>query len=180
MKVLSLQCSHRHSFEGWFASEGDFQEQLGHGQIECPLCGDKGIHKLPSAPRLNLGAFQTGEQAQDTTVSGSHLKAARAATPEVASLENDRARSTIPVLEMSAGISPAEQAAFLRALRKVVAQAQDVGDRFALEARRMHYGEIEPRSILGQTSVREALELLEEGIDVLPLPPLPGLKETLQ
>lgn len=180
MKVLSLQCSHRHSFEGWFASEGDFQEQLARGQIECPLCSDKGIHKLPSAPRLNLGAFQTGEQARDT-VSGSHLKgAARAATPDVASLENDRAPSAIPVLEMSAGISPAEQAAFLRALRKVVAQAEDVGDRFALEARRMHYGEIEPRSILGQTSAREALELLEEGIDVLPLPPLPGLKETLQ
>ena len=81
---------------------------------------------------------------------------------------------------MPGGMSPAAQAAFLKALRHVVATTEDVGERFAIEARRMHYGELEARSIRGQTSAREAVELLEEGIDVMPLPLLPGIKETLQ
>jgi hypothetical protein len=54
MKVLNLQCQHAHSFEGWFASEDDFQGQLARGLVECPLCADKAIQKMPSAPRLNL------------------------------------------------------------------------------------------------------------------------------
>jgi hypothetical protein len=55
MKVLNLQCAHQHGFEGWFASEEDFQDQLGRGLVECPMCGDT-ITKMLSAPRLNLGA----------------------------------------------------------------------------------------------------------------------------
>ena len=58
MKVLNLQCGHSHSFEGWFASEDDFQDQLGRGLVECPLCGDTSVSKMLSAPRLNLGATQ--------------------------------------------------------------------------------------------------------------------------
>ena len=58
MKVLNLQCSHRHVFEGWFGSEEEFQGQLERGLVECPMCGDTGVAKLPSAPRLNLGAQQ--------------------------------------------------------------------------------------------------------------------------
>ena len=81
---------------------------------------------------------------------------------------------------MPAGASQAEQAAFLKALRHVVANTEDVGSRFADEARRMHYGEQEARSIRGQTSVREAVELMEEGIDVMPLPLPAAIKETLQ
>ncbi|MFZ2295757.1 MAG: DUF1178 family protein, partial [Polaromonas sp.] len=63
MKVLNLQCSRQHSFEGWFGSEDDFQGQLAGGLIECPLCADKGIHKLPSAPRLNFGGHQAPQTA---------------------------------------------------------------------------------------------------------------------
>ena len=78
------------------------------------------------------------------------------------------------------GINAARQAALLNALRRVVAASEDVGQRFADEARRMHYGEVQSRSIRGQASVREAVELLEEGIDVMPLPLSAALKETLQ
>lgn len=76
--------------------------------------------------------------------------------------------------------SPEQQALFLKALRHVVANTEDVGDRFAHQARAMHYGEVEPRSIRGQTTQREAIELLEEGIEVMPLPMPAALKETLQ
>lgn len=165
MKVLNLRCAHQHSFEGWFASEDDFQAQLVGGLIECPLCSDKGIHKLPSAPRLNFGADQGGSQVRN---------AANTA------LENAGARGTDAVLDVSTGASPAEQAAFLKALRHVMANTEDVGERFALEARRMHYGEIERRGIRGQANVREVLDMLNEGLDVVPLPLLPGVKETLQ
>ncbi len=75
---------------------------------------------------------------------------------------------------------PAAQAAFLNALRQVMATTEDMGTRFAEEARRMHYGEVEARSIRGQASAREAVELLEEGIEVIPLPMLAAVKETLQ
>ncbi|WP_302175493.1 DUF1178 family protein [uncultured Hydrogenophaga sp.] len=72
------------------------------------------------------------------------------------------------------------QAQMLSTLRRMVAESEDVGERFAAQARAMHHGEVERRNIRGQTTPREALELLEEGVDVLPLPPLPALKETLQ
>ena len=174
MKVLNLQCSHQHSFEGWFGSEDDFQLQLGSGLIECPLCADKGIQKMPSAPRLNLG----GQQLQEAPVK--RLQETRSAASAVAPRENDLAGSLAAVTDLSVGASPSAQGAFLKALRHVMAQTEDVGRRFADEARRMHYGEVDERNIRGQTSAREALELLEEGIDVVRLPLPPAIKETLQ
>ena len=173
MKVLDLQCAQRHSFEGWFASEDDFQDQLLRGLVECPLCADKGIQKMPSAPRLNLGGHQASgtESAADTQASG-----VLSAMPAPATQRGnaDALAGTQP------GPSPAHQAAFLKALRHVVATTEDVGGRFADEARRMHYGESEARNIRGQASVREAVELLEEGIEVMPLAMPAALKETLQ
>jgi hypothetical protein len=56
MKVLDLKCTHQHVFEGWFASEDDFQAQRGRGLVSCPICGDAQVEKQLSAPRLNLGA----------------------------------------------------------------------------------------------------------------------------
>jgi hypothetical protein len=54
MKVLNLRCDHDHAFEGWFASEADFQDQASRGVVACPMCGSPQVHRLPSAPRLNL------------------------------------------------------------------------------------------------------------------------------
>ena len=173
MKVLNLQCSHQHSFEGWFASEDDFQAQLARGLIECPLCADKGIQKMPSAPHLNLGAPQVRQSA---------LPDAARETSSVVAIspkgDGTQVRHSDGVTAVLAGHSRAEQAAFLKALRHVVANTEDVGEHFADEARRMHYGERQARSIRGQTSVREAVALLEEGIEVMPLPV--AIKETLQ
>jgi len=142
MKVLDLHCSHEHAFEGWFASEGDFQQQLARGLLECPLCGDHAIARLPSAPRLNLRAASA---------------AADAAPP-----------------------APALQARWLRMMRKIVAHTEDVGQRFAEEARRIHYGQADERAIRGQATREQTEQLLDEGIAVLPLPIPAALKETLQ
>ena len=83
---------------------------------------------------------------------------------------------------MSDGIagSPELQALFVRAVREILRQTEDVGNQFADQARRMHHGEQEAKAIRGQATRAETLALLEEGIDVMPLPHLPGLKETLQ
>lgn len=165
MKVLNLQCSHQHAFEGWFASEDDFQSQLGRGLVTCPLCGDPAVQKMPSAPRLNFGAVAEAPAA----ASPSRELSAPAALPAG------------PTHEMIAAAGhPAGQAEFLRALRHVLANTEDVGQRFADEARAMHYGDAEQRSIRGQASRAEAIELLDEGIDVMPLPLAEAVKETLQ
>lgn len=177
MKVLNLLCAHQHSFEGWFASEDDFQGQLARGLVECPLCADKGILKMPSAPRLNLGA-QISAVRRDAE--GDMLPKS---SPAVAVLDRHANASdgAVAASEYSSNrLGPAEQAAFLKAMRYLVAHTEDVGDRFADKARAMHYGDIEPRNIRGQTSAREAVELLEEGIEVMPLPMPAALKETLQ
>lgn len=152
MKVLDLKCAQQHVFEGWFASEEDFQSQRSRGLVACPLCGDAQVDKQLSAPRLNLGA-----------------------APEVLPAAPAAASQATPA---SALAHPQVQAAFLQAMREAVAKTEDVGERFADVARQMHYGEIEERGIRGRTSARQAVELLEEGISVLPLPP--ALKEPLQ
>jgi hypothetical protein len=146
MKVLDLQCSQQHSFEGWFGSEADFQDQLGRGLVECPLCGDAAISKMLSAPRLNLGATKEPAQRQDVV-----------AAPD-----------------------KTMQAAWMKMVRHVMANTEDVGAGFAEEARRMHYGETQERGIRGQASPDETQALLDEGIGVLPLPIPKALKEPLQ
>lgn len=161
MKVLNLQCSHEHAFEGWFASEDDFQSQLARGLVECPVCADRAITKGLTAPRLNLGAQPPAP-------------AGRSAAPAAA--DRSDARGVIA----SPGVDPKLQAAYLTAVRHILAHTEDVGERFAEEARRMHYGEADARNIRGQASAEETRELLDEGIDVLPLVVPDALKGPLQ
>ncbi len=141
MKVLNLQCAHQHGFEGWFASDEDFLAQRGRGLVGCPVCGDTGVVQLPSAPRLNLGARAEARREASGAGSPAEAQAAHAA-----------------------------QALWLRHMRQVLDNTEDVGVRFAEEARRMHYGEAQERNIRGKASRDETEALLEEGIPVLPLP----------
>lgn len=175
MKVLNLQCGQQHSFEGWFGSEDDFQSQLVRGLVECPMCADKAVVKMPSAPRLNFGGHTPPSAAseQASTSAPSSLATVSDAEPSTSlSTQADHLPQASPSAE--------QQAAFLNAVRQVLASTEDVGDRFANEARAMHYGDTEPRSIRGQATQREAVELIEEGIDVMALPMPAALKETLQ
>jgi hypothetical protein len=176
MKVLNLQCAHQHSFEGWFASEDDFQSQLLRELIECPMCENKRIDKMPSAPRLNFGAQQPRASASDSNPDANAARDnAKTFADGTASPSTAMALTQPPSESVATG-----QADFLKALRQLMANTEDVGRRFSDEARRMHYGDAEARSIRGQASVREAVELLEEGIEVMPLPMPAALKETLQ
>ena len=176
MKVLNLQCAHQHSFEGWFASEDDFQSQLSRDLIECPMCESTRIEKMPSAPRLNFGAHRPpADPSESINDAGSASDTGAPARDGHPPPRADIALNQVPSDSVATG-----QADFLKVLRHLVANTEDVGRRFADEARRMHYGDIEARSIRGQASPREAIELLEEGIEVMPLPMPAALKETLQ
>ena len=148
MKVLNLRCANGHGFEGWFASEDDFLGQNGRGLVECPMCSDRVITRLPSAPRLNLsGTREPGPEPRRP-----------AAEPAAADL----------------------QAMWMQAVREILRQTEDVGERFVEEARRIHFGEAEERGIRGVATPQEREALREEGIEVMALPLPAALKGPVQ
>jgi hypothetical protein len=141
MKVLNLRCANGHGFEGWFGSDDDFMDQNGRALIECPLCADKLITRMPAAPRLNLSG-------------------AREQTPQP---------------------QPADlQAHWLATVRRVLANTEDVGERFAEEARRIHYGETPQRGIRGQATAEERVALQDEGIETMAIPVPRALEGPIQ
>ncbi|MBT9494135.1 MAG: DUF1178 family protein [Paucibacter sp.] len=158
MLVLNLGCAHQHCFEGWFGSAADFESQLERAMLSCPICGDQQIKRLPTAARLNV----------------SHLRGAEA-EPAAKQTQSTGA----PMLAVVPERATQAQAEMLQAVAQVLANTDDVGDRFAEEARRIHYGETKPHGIRGQASAAEVAELTDEGIKVLPLP-MPALKGRLQ
>lgn len=163
MKVFDLHCPQDHVFEGWFASEADFRSQMERGLVECPMCGSQSLRKGLSAPRLNLGA-------QPPKHAVSKPDAVVAAQPISADKNSPQAPHQLQAM----------QAAWLEASRKIVQHTEDVGEQFADEALRMHKGQEPVRAIRGQATPEQAMELLEEGVPLLPLA-LPKIsKETLQ
>ena len=169
MKVLNLRCEHGHAFEGWFASEDDFLSQNQRHLIECPMCASALVQKMPSAPRLNFGS-----KAEPPALLGQNQAGPLQAKEPMAVNAPANTSNEGQLLQAAQ-----TQAAFLKAARQLMENTEDVGKRFAQEARKMHHGEIEGRPIRGQASLSEAKELLDEGIDVLPLPIPEALKNKL-
>lgn len=169
MKVFNLQCDQGHGFEGWFGSEDDFRSQTERGLLSCPLCASARVVRLPSAPRLNLGATAPASAPAATAKSSAGPAAVQAA--------DAGARGPGPG---GAVLPEVLQAQLVQAVRQLIAHSDDVGDRFAEEARRIHYGEAEARSIRGQANAEEREALREEGIEVFSLPLPPGFDGPLQ
>jgi len=148
MIKYALACDKGHTFESWFADSAAYDKQAKRGLVSCPQCGSAKVEKAIMAPRL----------------SGTRK---RATSLDVA-VPQDKA----PVAVMS----PVEQElrSKLKELREhIVKNADNVGEKFPEEARKIHYGETEHRSIYGVASLEDAKELAEEGIDVHPIPVLP-------
>jgi hypothetical protein len=159
MKVLNLRCGQGHGFEGWFASDEDFEAQTARGLLSCPVCGDAEALRMPTAPRLNLGRGRAGAEQPAATPAASTVASA-AAPPESA---EQRLASL-----------------WLQAVTQVLARTEDVGERFPEEARRIHYGEAPERGIRGQATPDEREALREEGIEVVALPVPESLKGPMQ
>lgn len=156
MKVLNLRCGQGHGFEGWFASDEDFEAQTAGGLLHCPVCGDAQTLRMPAAPRLNLGRGRAGPEAP--------------AAPSAVTAEGPAPQSAEQRL---AGL-------WLQAVTQVLARTEDVGERFPEEARRIHYGEAPERGIRGQATPDEREALREEGIEVVALPVPESLKGPMQ
>jgi hypothetical protein len=166
----TLICNRRHEFESWFANSAAYDKQAKRGLVACPLCGSTKVEKALMTPRLaraDSSAAQT--QAVLAAPPPAQTSAPAATVPPSAPAA---AGGATPV----AMISPQEQE-FRRKLKDLrdhlVSNAENVGPRFPEEARKMHYGEAEHRSIYGIASPQEAEELHEEGIEFSPLPVLP-------
>ena len=152
----TLRCDRGHGFESWFQSSGAYDSQVKRKLVSCPNCGSVKVEKAIMAPQI-------GKKAK-----------ARAAESEVA--------ATPPAsTEISTGSTPlmmaqeAELRAKIKELRDhVTKNADNVGEKFPDQARAMHYGDIEHRPIYGEASPDEARSLIDEGIEVSPLPVLPG------
>jgi hypothetical protein len=145
--VLNILCANGHHFEGWFASSDAFREQRTRSLVTCPHCHTSEVSQLPSAPRVLRGG-------QDLTPN--------APPPDATAVD---------------GSASAVAQAVYQKLAAMARQAENVGERFPEEARRIHYDEAPARTIRGIASQDETRDLLEEGIMVLPAP-VPPESET--
>jgi hypothetical protein len=146
----TLRCEHDHAFESWFQDSSAYDTQVKRKLVSCPVCGSHGIEKAIMAPRI---VSKKGRESS-------------APAPVAA----ETATTSTPLLMAQ----ERELRAKLKELRDhIVKNADNVGESFPNEARKMHYGEIEHRPIYGEASPDEARSLIEEGVEVSPLPVLP-------
>jgi hypothetical protein len=160
----ALVCDKHHEFESWFTNSAAFDKQAKRGLVTCPLCGSAKVEKALMTPRLGRSDASSHQEPTSNQETPASQPAAEAA-PDVAA-------TPAPV----AMITPQEQELRqkLRELRDhLVKNAENVGQRFPEEARKMHYGEAEHRSIYGVASAKDAEALHEEGIAFSALPVLP-------
>jgi hypothetical protein len=147
----SLRCQKDHEFEAWFRSSADYDKQAADNGLPCPICGDHKIVKAPMAPSIGRAGKGTGAPAPG-------------------------ASPAVPEEKLQLAADPRQQALIqaMRELRKKIVEGSDyVGDKFAEEARKIHYQETEPRGIYGEATREEAEKLAEEGVEFAPLPPVP-------
>ena len=139
-----LICEDGHEFDGWFSNSAAFDEQLHNGLVTCVHCGSANVEKQLMAPGIPVRGNRKSEPA---------------AKPILAATVDPRQQKVVQLM---------------RELRKAVEEnAEYVGDNFAEEARKIHYEEAEKRGIYGETTAQDAEELIEEGIEIHPLPILP-------
>lgn len=169
MIVFDLKCSSGHVFEGWFASGDDYEYQRASGLLLCPVCNAADVSKAVMAPAVTAKSNQKPDMPPGIRKKDENMPVHSAA-----------GKGGVPVPVPAAGPSSPPDAGHniqMMQLMRAMAQAQAealknskwVGDRFADQARAMHYGEEDHHPIHGEVDAREARDLLEEGVDVAPL-----------
>lgn len=172
MIVFDLKCDNSHQFESWFRSSTDYSEQLERGLVTCPVCESVKVTKAVMAPNV--------------ASKGNQKTPAPAHAPESRGAPNPVAAPSYPVaptrLAKPEATPDGPSAGELKEIQEKVAEVatavrtyvekncDDVGDKFAEEARKIHYGETESRGIYGNATSEEAHELIDEGIELMPLP----------
>ena len=152
----NLRCEKGHAFESWFQSSSAYESQEKRALVSCPACGSTNVERAIMAPQI---------------VSTKKPRAEPAPAPAAPAPAAEQAAPSSTPLMMA---QERELRAKLKELRDhIVKNADNVGERFPNEARKMHYGDIEHRPIYGEASPEEARSLIDEGVEVSPLPVLP-------
>lgn len=147
----TLKCSAGHSFESWFASSAAFDGLHRAGQLECAVCGSRSLDRAPMAPRVRTS--RPGPEAPQGPRRDADRQPSLSAPPD----------GTL--------------ARMVRALRdRIERETDDVGPRFAEEARAIHTGDAPERAIRGEAAPHEVRRLVEDGVPILPLPFVAGKK----
>lgn len=165
MILYRLRCSKGHEFESWFKDSKTYERQEKKSLIGCAVCGDSKVARALMTPRIGAGAKTKGRKIEATTA------------PVAANVPAEVPAAPSPEQQQMAAIArhmPKEMRETLIKLRKQVEEnCEHVGDKFAEEARKIHYGESDKRGIYGETTEKEAEELAEEGIEFGRLPWIP-------
>ncbi len=154
MIKYALVCENGHGFESWFSNSEGYETQAKRGFVDCPHCGSTKVQKALMAPAVSTSK----RRARNDAAEAPPAPAPAAAPKPVAILDEKQRALREAIRELHA---------------KITESTVDVGAEFSEEARRMHQGETPTRAIRGQASFEEAKELWEEGIPVMPIPPLP-------
>lgn len=193
MILFALRCSADHQFEAWFRNGAAYDEQAAAHQIACPICGDTVVGKAPMAPRIAKGVAKAADRAREQAEAMAN--APSVAPPAVPSAAPSVVPAALPApipapvplpnaADVVAALPPSLNDAQREAVAEVMRQLTEVrrsvekncdyvGDRFAEEARRIHYGETDPRGIYGEASDEEVSELHEEGVTFHRIPWIP-------
>ena len=162
MILFDIKCSDGHIFEAWFQNNEAYEQQIDNDLVECPLCGCTKTSKSLMSPNISAKgeiireAYQSEQDSEDHKVTVSaHSNSSKEVSSDDVKRALDHMHNTMSKFR-----------------RQVEKSCEYVGDDFADEARKIHAGESEKRGIHGETTISETEELLEEGIDILPVPGL--------
>lgn len=164
MIKYQLICDQTHEFEGWFGDSAAFESQQVSGFLTCPVCGSADVRRALMAPNLASPKTRKADLAEQPgpTAPAVPQTAPDSPPPAAAALPPEAAQKMQALMTQ------------MRELQtKIRAECRDVGDGFAEEARKMHYGEAEPEGIYGQATPEEREALDEEGIEIMDFPLLP-------
>ena len=162
MILFDIKCSDGHIFEAWFQNNEAYEQQIDNDLVECPLCGCTKTSKSLMSPNISAKgeiireAYQSEQDSEDHKVTVSaHSNSSKEVSSDDVKRALDHMHNTMSKFR-----------------RQAEKSCEYVGDDFADEARKIHAGESEKRGIYGETTISETEELLEEGIDILPVPGL--------
>lgn len=179
MISFNLSCDNGHGFEGWFGSSADYENQQERGLVTCPICNSSTVSKALMAPNVTAKSNQRHTQPTPVSEPSDQVAISTPAAPNIPQapvqqmaqqMAQQVAAQMTPQLQEAMGEAIAEMRKFQKT---VETQCDDVGEGFAEEARKIHYGEAKPRGIYGRTTDEEAEALVDEGIEITKMPWLP-------
>ena len=163
MIKYQLICDKSHEYEGWFGNSATFESQQESGLLTCPVCGSADVRRALMAPNLASPKTRKTDLAEQ--------QPSAQPEPQPQPQAPQQASAALPP---AAARKMQELMSEMRALQtKIREECRDVGNDFAAEARKIHYGEVEPEGIYGQATAEEREALDEEGIEIMDMPWLP-------